>query len=367
MATQKLALQLAYVQRAPEMDEQPYFSTTTTYIEAGATSSGPAAISALYFGDLSGLTMTSLTFKICRQDTYAAHVLKVSASTSYSSSGTSLGNFTFSNGAGTWTSLDLTNYISTIKSAPYIRLSHGSGSSWSSFYKTGANAPYLEAEVSGGSVGTGTKTVRIYPQVISGTDGYLNGVATDFSTGFMYAGKTGSSSNNDYISVNGFDLTDYRWKNIVSMNYTILNLNGGSSGGNSANLPAGVGVSKTLSYDTATAEIAAPTATATIVRSVGTSTTFDLIGDVDLFKQDGLTYVYLGSTSTANNTYKEFGGTDNSTESNKPYLEITYTENNLVWYNETACEVFYSSDGTSWVKCAPYYSENGAAWKECGI
>lgn len=152
MATKKISLQTAYVQRAVDMDEQPYYSTTTTYIEAGALTTGQPAKAAMYFGDLSGLRIKSLSLHICRQDTYNAHVLTVSAATAYSSDGTSLGTYTFAKGDGVWTAVDLTAHIETIKSAPYIRLTHGSGSSWSSFYKTGANAPYLQAVTEGGLV-----------------------------------------------------------------------------------------------------------------------------------------------------------------------------------------------------------------------
>lgn len=152
MATKKLSLQTAYVQQAIEMDEQPYYSTTTKYIEAGALTTGVPAKAALYFGDLSGLKIKNLSLHICRQDTYNAHVLTVSAATAYSLDGTSLGTYTFAKGDGTWTTVDLTSYIATIQAAPYIRLTHGSGSSWSSFYKTGNNAPYLEVVTEDGIV-----------------------------------------------------------------------------------------------------------------------------------------------------------------------------------------------------------------------
>ena len=366
-SSQDLAMQVAYVQRAPEMDEQPYFSTTTTYIEAGATSAGPAAIAALYFGELKSYDLLSIKLHICRQDTYADHVLNVAAATGYANSGTSLGNFTFSSGTGTWTTIDLTSYKATLQEAPYIRLTHGSGSStWSSFYKTGENAPYLTIEC----LGEITKTIRIYPIIDSdGIDGFLNGEECDFKTGYMYAGMTGSSSNNTYIACTAFDLSKIRYKYINSIYYSVKNVDGGSGGGNSVDLQAGITVEKVKAIGYAPNQLGVmPVALGTISKSVGTRTEFDLSGAIQGIQTDGLTYVYLGGLSSdVNNSYKEFGGPDSENEDDRPYLEINYTETNTVLFNNYPHEVFYCPDGEQWVWCVPYYSKDGQRWVECGL
>ena len=183
----------------------------------------------------------------------------------------------------------------------------------------------------------------------------------------MYAGKTGTSSNLDYIFYNVFDISQFRYKNILSASYTVRNIDAGYSGGNSANLPAGLGFSFQNSYEAAQAAISSPIATATIARGVGTYTTFDLTQYVGIEVPASKFYLYLGSTSTANNTYKEFGGPDNADIENRPYIEITYLENNFVWYNNQPCEIYYCEDGKTWTKCAPYYCEDGARWIECGL
>lgn len=131
-------LSAAYVKLA----SRDTYSATTTYLEAGLTGSNTQAISALYFGSMSGLS-GSIKLYLCRQDEYAAHTLTISAAPSYSSTGTVLTTFSAAQGAGTWTEIDLTSYIDTIKENPWLKISHGTGSSWSSFYKTGTNAPYV--------------------------------------------------------------------------------------------------------------------------------------------------------------------------------------------------------------------------------
>lgn len=141
-----LMLSAAYVKLASSNS----YSATTTYLEAGKTGSETYAISAMYFGDMASLS-GSIKLYLCRQDTYAAHTLTVSAAPSYSSTGTVLTTFTAANGAGTWTEIDLTDYISTIRENPWLKISHGSGSSWSSFYKTGTNAPYVVTGIDSGN------------------------------------------------------------------------------------------------------------------------------------------------------------------------------------------------------------------------
>lgn len=150
MGTQSMALESAYVKLASSSS----YSATTTYLEAGQVSGSTYtyAIAAMYFGDLSAYNLKTVSFHICRQDTYAAHTLTVSAASSYAADGTSLGTWSFASGSGTWTTVDLTSHIATLQAAPWIKLSHGSGSSWSSFYKTGANAPYLSVETQDGAM-----------------------------------------------------------------------------------------------------------------------------------------------------------------------------------------------------------------------
>ena len=370
MILQKLPLQTAYVQRAPEMDEQPVWSTTTTYIEAGATSAGPAAKAALYFGDLSSIASAKkITLNMCRQDSYAAHILRVAIGTTYTDTGSGEINAIFAAGQGSWTQVDITTMSIAMGTYNYILLSHGSGSStWSSFYKTGENAPYLEVTLEDSD--NTTKIVRVYPQVPTDQiDGFLNGNGIDFIEGYMFAGKTGSSSNNIYVSCNEFNLTPYRYKNISQITYSVKNVNGGNSGGNSATLTANITASKEKSYINVPSQGGETVlATQSISRSVGTRTDFIINDAKSLVAQDGTTYIYLGGPSgEPNNTYKEFGGPDNPVMDDRPYIDIIYTENNYVMYNDKACEVYYCENGTTWTKCVPYFCANGSTWTECGL
>lgn len=127
------------------------WQSSRTYIDAGNSASN-TYISALDFGSISG-SIKSMTLFLYRNDGYGnTRTIQVSASTSYSTTGTVLKNETFSAADG-WKSVDLTAYAETLKTNKWIVLRHGSGlNSYIQFYKTGTNAPYLAVETNSGII-----------------------------------------------------------------------------------------------------------------------------------------------------------------------------------------------------------------------
>lgn len=148
MGATTYALQTAYTRI-----DSGSWSTTRTYIDAGQSGSNTYE-SSLYFGTLDLTNAKAVTLHLYRNDDYYTNTrtIALQARTAYGTAGTSMGTTTFSTGQG-WKTVGLTAYKSTLSSAPYIYLAHGSGSnSYIQFYKTGTYAPYLSVETQDGAM-----------------------------------------------------------------------------------------------------------------------------------------------------------------------------------------------------------------------